>query len=90
MNGRPALRIPYFDEDGAERAVQLRLALAKGGADARFKWRKGSKPCPYGLWRLEEARKGGRIVIPEGVSDAQTLWLHDVQALAIPSASFQR
>ncbi len=88
VGGRSALRIPYFGEDGAEQAVQLRLALAKGERDARFKWRKGSKPCPYGLWRLEDARTEGRLALVEGASDTQTLWWHGISALGLPSASF--
>jgi len=87
--GAPAVRIPYFDTDGVtEKAVQFRLALAKGEErDARFRWRKKSTPCPYGLWRLEDALQAGRITLAEGPSDAQTLWYSGIPALGLPSAS---
>ena len=87
--GAPAVRIPHFDTDGVtEKAVQFRLALAKGERrDTRFKWRKGSTPCLYGLWRLEDAVQANRITIVEGPSDTQTLWHLGVPALGLPSAS---
>jgi hypothetical protein len=58
--GRRAIRIPYLDEDGAEAAVCFRLNLEKSpGSDNRFRWRKGSKPSLYGLWRLKGIRSSG-------------------------------
>ena len=88
IDGQPALRIPYLDENGNEQAVQFRLRLDKEQeGDLRFKWRKGSTLCSYGLWRLEEARKAGYIVIVEGPSDAQTLWHHKIPALGLPNAT---
>ena len=86
--GQPATRTPFYDEQGEEQAVQFRLRLDKGAhSDQRFKWRKGSKPCPYGLWKLEDARASGRITLVEGPSDTQTLWFHDIPALGLPSAN---
>src|SRR5205814_7582213 len=84
---RPAVRIPYYDEQGQDVAVQYRIAL--DGSD-RFRWRKGSKVLPYGLWRLREARAGNNITLVEGVSDSHTLWHHDLPALGIPGASTWR
>ena len=87
-NGQSAIRTPFLDEAGLERAVQFRVGLDKGqGPDDRFRWKKGSKPCAYGLWRLDEARQAGRIVLVEGASDTQTLWLHNIPTLGLPSAS---
>ena len=84
----PAVRIPYFDLDGStERAVQFRIGRDKQGPGGRFKWKKGSKPCPYGLERLSAARARKQIVLVEGASDTQTLWFHDISALGLPSAS---
>src|SRR5262249_2577589 len=82
--GRLALRIPYRDLKGQEAAVQFRLSLA--GED-RFRWKKGSRPMLYGLWRLPEMRKTGYIVLVEGPSDCHTLWLHKEPALGLPSAT---
>ena len=85
--GRRALRMPYTDERGAESAVRFRLALR---GDQRFRWKRGSRVLPYGLSRLHEAREAGYVLLVEGESDAQTLWLHGLPALGIPGASTWR
>jgi hypothetical protein len=85
--GQPAVRIPYLDTGGAERAVQFRLALAKtSDGDNRFRFKSGHKPMPYGLWRLDAARAADRVALVEGSSDCHTLWHHDIPALGIPGA----
>jgi hypothetical protein len=85
--GQPAVRIPYRDPAGAEVAVHFRLALAKTpGADNRFAFKRGSKPTLYGLWRLDEIRRAGRVTIVEGPSDCHTLWQGGFLALGIPGA----
>jgi hypothetical protein len=63
--GAPAVKIPYLATDGAEAAVRFRIAL--DGKD-RFRSRKGSKPCLYGLNRLGEVREVGYVVIVEGAT----------------------
>ena len=82
IQGRPAVKMPYFDGDGAEIGARLRVALE---GKNRFRWRKGSRVQPYGLWRLD--RSWGAVVLCEGESDAQTFWYHGVQALGIPGAA---
>src|SRR5581483_5383335 len=84
---QPCVRIPYFDPDGHEVAVRFRIALE--GAD-RFRWRRGAKPCLYGLSRLAAARDQKFVVLVEGESDAHTLWVHDVPALGLPGATSWR
>jgi hypothetical protein len=85
---RPAIRIPYRNEHGDEIAVRYRTALAKSDQDdQRFRWKQGAKPCLYGLWRLEQIRAAGSVVVVEGESDAQTLWLHGIRALGLPGAA---
>ena len=83
----PILRMPYYDEDGAIVAVRRRLFLHKGAEDNRFRWRKGDKARPYGLWLLEQMRPRGWILLVEGESDCHTAWLHKIPALGIPGAS---
>ncbi len=87
--GRPAVRIPYLREGGGEDAVRFRVALEKSPeSDGRFRWRKGSKPCLYGLWRLGQAREAaGYLFLVEGESDCHTLWYHGFPALGVPGAS---
>ncbi len=84
LYGKPVIKIPYYDVDGAEVAARLRLALTGG---RRFRWRKGSKAQPYGLWRLAEARAAGYVLLVEGESDCHTLWQHGLPALGVPGAS---
>jgi hypothetical protein len=66
----------------------VRFRVALDGHD-RFRWRAGSRSrlCLYGLNRLGEAREASYIIIVEGESDAQTLWMHDFPALGLPGAN---
>ena len=87
-SGQPAVRIAYRDEAGDEAAVRFRLRLDKGeDGDDRFKWRKGSKLCLYGLDRLALARERGYVVLVEGESDCHTLWSHGEPAVGVPGAN---
>ncbi len=81
---RPAVRMPYVDTDGHEQAVRFRIAL---DGDDKFRWKKRSKLCLYGLSRLRKARELGYVVLVEGESCAQTLWYHQIPALGIPGAN---
>jgi len=83
--GRPAIRIPYFNQEGTEISVRFRTALEiSEETDNRFRWRKGSKPTLYGLWRKTDTQY---CVLCEGESDCHTLWHHGLPALGIPGAS---
>src|SRR5437870_3947424 len=77
------LQIPYHLPDGTPAPRhRLRTALiARQGSH----WSKGQgEIVPYGLERLEEARKAGYLVIVEGESDCWTLWYHHFPALGLP------
>ena len=50
-NGVLRLRIPYFNDKGEEVATRYRFGLK--GKD-RFRWSKGSRVIPYGIWKLDE------------------------------------
>ena len=69
-------------------AYRIRTALvAKEGS----RWSKGEGTIvPYGLGRLEEARKAGYLVLVEGESDCWTLWYHGFPALGLPGAEMAR
>lgn len=82
--GADAVRIPYIDADGNTFAVRYRLTLT---GDDKFRWRKGAKPCLYGLNRLSEARERGYVILVEGESDAHTLWNAGFPALGLPGAN---
>lgn len=83
-HGRTVVRIPYLGTGGEERSVRLRLAMAGEG---RFRWRSGDKPMLYGLWRLQDFRTEGYVILVEGESDTHTLWHHNIPALGVPGAS---
>ena len=84
--GKPAIRIPYLDENGNEAAVRFRLGIVKAEGEDRFKWKSGSKPFLYGLWRLNEVKQQGYVALVEGESDCHTLWSYGIPALGLPGA----
>jgi hypothetical protein len=84
IGGVPALKMPYLDAQSAEASVRFRHSL--NSDERRFSWRKGSKPCLYGLSKLDMARDAGHISIVEGESDCHTLWFHNIPALGVPGA----
>ena len=84
---KPAVRIPYPDEEGQESCVRFRISL---DGPEKFRWRSGNQPLPYGLRLLEEARKAGFVVLVEGESDCHTLWFHEIPALGIPGVNSWR
>jgi putative DNA primase/helicase len=78
--------IPYRLIDGTLASRQrLRTSIvAKEGS--RWLGGKGA-PLPYGLWRLEAAKKAGHLTLVEGESDSWTAWFHGLPALGIPGAA---
>jgi hypothetical protein len=81
---KKALRLEYRGADGEVVSVRFRLHMTDDEG-ARFKWKKGSKPLLYGLWRLDRSRK--YVVLVEGESDCHTLWRHSENALGIPGVT---
>jgi DNA polymerase I-like protein with 3'-5' exonuclease and polymerase domains len=82
--GTPAsVGIPYYDRDGHEQAVQIRLSLE----GHRFRWKDGAADIPYGLPKLGTILSIGYTVIVEGASDVWTGWYHDIPAIGVPSAT---
>jgi len=83
------LQIPYHLPDGtlAPRHRIRTTLVAKEGS----RWSKGEgNIVPYGLSRLDEARKAGYLVLVEGESDCWTLWYQGFQALGLPGAEMAR
>src|SRR6266567_2380237 len=79
------VQIPYHLADGQEAPrYRIRTALvAKEGS----RWNSGEGYIvPYGLERLEDARKAGYLVLVEGESDCWTLWYQGFPALGLPGA----
>jgi putative DNA primase/helicase len=82
-DGKQGLEIPYFDEQGREVAVRIRLAM---NGENRFRWRSGDRPILYGLWKLQDWPRT-RIYLVEGESDCHTLWQVGLPALGLPGKS---
>jgi hypothetical protein len=76
--------VPYYDEE--KRFLHKKYRTALSGKN-KYRYERGVKSIPYGLWRLVEAISVGALVIVEGESDCWTLWSFDIPALGIPGAS---
>jgi hypothetical protein len=61
VQGSPAVKMPYFDVEGADLGARFRVAL---DGKHRLKWRKGARVLPYGPWRLD--RSLGSVILCEG------------------------
>ena len=81
---KPAVRIPYPNEEGQEVGVRFRVSLDSA---EKFKWRSGDKPGPYRLRLPGETHSARYVVLVEGESDCHTLWFHEIPALGIPGAT---
>ena len=79
------VRIPYYCLDGTV-APRHRIRTALVAKDGSWWNKELGEIVPYGLERLEEARKAGFLVLVEGESDCWTLWLHRFPALGLPGA----
>jgi len=75
--------IPYYDSDGACVAVRQRR---NPNNRQRFAWNKGGTPIVYGAW-LDLNKNAKALILVEGESDAQSLWLHGLPALGVPGAT---
>lgn len=72
--------IPYYNIDGSINCTRFRNnPLSKN----RFYCKKGITTAPYGLERIQKYTSDYLVVV-EGESDAQTLWLYNIQAIGIP------
>lgn len=75
--------IPYYDADGACLAVKQRMNPRN---KQRFGWNKGGTVILYGVW-LDLNKNAKALILVEGESDAQSLWLHKLPALGVPGAT---
>ena len=75
--------IPYYDADGTCVAVRQRRNPKN---KQRFAWNKGGTVILYGAW-LDLNKTAKALILVEGESDAQSLWLHGLPALGVPGAT---
>lgn len=79
--GKPAVRIPYLDENGKETAIRYRTALiAKEGS----RWRQGSKTTLYGLHLMDKILSQGYVLLVEGETDTWTGWYCGIPTIGVP------
>jgi len=89
---RKGVVIPYYKPDGTPyERYRLRTALKAKEGTCWNGWNektqgKAPEAIPYGLNRLDQARKVGYLVIVEGESDCWTLWQWKIPALGLPGA----
>jgi hypothetical protein len=81
----PAVSMPYLDKSG-ENILLTRSRISLTGKP-KIKTRRGDKHRLYGLWKLEEARRGGYLWLFEGESDTQTGWYYGEPCAGIPGAN---
>jgi len=94
-NGRngACVFIPYMDETGRAK-IRFRYHPT---ASKRFSWNDSRNEIktygekleiiPYGIWRLEDMRRHGYMILVEGESDCQTLWQWGLPAIGIPGST---
>lgn len=84
------VEIPVRGQDGEELHVRVRAAM-HGKGKYRYKER-GATAAPYGLWRLDAARRLNppSITAVEGESDCWCLWYAGIPALGIPGATLAK
>ena len=76
------IKIPYMDTDG--NIVATRKRYCPSNPNGKFKWQKGSTLRLYGLWRkLSE----DFVILIEGESDSQSLWVLGFPAYGVPGAT---
>ncbi len=84
---RGMVMIPYFMADGTRAPrTRIRSALAAGDGSRWSGKSEDGEIVPYGLDKLDMARKAGYVILVEGESDCWTLWSHNFPALGVPGA----
>lgn len=81
-SGLKCVAIPTYDTDMTVKCTKLRFHPDNA---QRFGYEPGGTPIPYGVWQ-DWIKAAKAVVLVEGESDAQTLWLHQVPALGVPGA----
>jgi len=81
--GKPAISIPYPDENNGDSQVRYRVGLNEGD---KFRWDTGATPRLYGLWGLPQIKERNSVILVEGETDYATLDYHGFSVLGVPGA----
>jgi len=87
---RRGLIIEYRLADGSLAPRQRRRTALVAKAGSTWDGPTGTPPVAYGLWRLDDARERGELLLVEGESDTLTAWFHNIPALGIPGAEMTK
>jgi len=87
VSTRRAVQIPYLTTRGLLHRNRIRTALmASAEADERMLWDRQPEGHGTILYGLNHLNGSGQVILVEGESDAQTLWLYGFSALGLPGA----
>jgi hypothetical protein len=89
-HGSRVIKIPYYSAAGEEHSkVRVRTELS-GNKGSRWDEDTPGDMIPYGLNKLDLARKQYYLLIGEGESDGWSCWWHDVPYLGVPGATNEK
>jgi hypothetical protein len=87
VSTRRALQIPYLTSEGWLHRNRIWAALkASTDRDDRMLWDRQPEGRGTILYGLDRLNGSGQVILVEGESDAQTLWLYGFAALGVPGA----
>jgi hypothetical protein len=78
--GRRAVKVPFYDQNGEEESTRLLLGVSDNGECLR-RWKKGCRPYPYGLWRDTIPSEAGYTILVDDEIDCHALWFHGLPGL---------
>lgn len=84
------LRITYRLADGTLAPRQRRRTALAAKDGSTWDGPRGESPVAYGLWRLDEAREKGELLLVEGETDTLAAWYHHVPCLGTPGADMTK
>ncbi len=89
-HGSKVVKIPYYLESGEEH-TKTRVRIGLSGNKGSF-WDEDTpgEMIPYGLNKLDIARKERYLLIGEGESDAWTCWAYGIPYLGVPGATNEK
>lgn len=85
-----AVEIPYKLLDGSPARRHRRRISLRASEGSCWSGNSGDPIVPYGLSKLDDARRAGFLILVEGESDCWTLWHHGFPALGIPGATMSK
>lgn len=76
----PCLKIDYQGINGEKLFSKYRFKAKN------FRYDQGTQLNLYGLWKIEDFKKQGYVILVEGESDCHTGWHHGLPVIGVPGA----